>query len=1115
MRLLVLFVQSFLLLLFFNVNVDAQGQCGTSFLKTIGNGNEIGFTVAYSQIENVVYACGTTHDSVIIVRLDQDFNIDWIRKLDIIPGRPEYVNGMIVDKDGKIAIAGTIATLENEGYGFICRYDPQSNTTMWSREVRGSLDGVCSALIELPDADQYLFSYNPNSPNNAQLFLFDATTGAIQSQFSKEYGLGSSETISDIVYYNGTLYGVGRFTDGPSTAEMRTTLISLDPLTGMPGYTLLGHKPASTNARLYGFDLVIDQDTIYYVSCGNESSASISDTKVYVQKATLDGQIIWLKEYNFPGQNDWVNEIVKTGDGFAILGSNRIAPSYIIIFKINKAGDVLWGRKFDRDQNDNTVSVGGVSSQMVAVGDEIIFTAYSEQSGSYNMIIGGLSTDGDIKDDCDIIETIDIPVREVKNKTYYFVNTEVGDETPLLLTPTPQTAIDIDLEEENSCVNGTVQTQIEATICSGSSFEGYDHTGIYQDTFASIDGCDSIRQLMIRAIDCKGIVSYNLNACASFMSNGSHMDYSEFIPEYPNPLICGAVSATNIFRDPPQMNKHSCTPGVNNSIAMCISANTSCTYLPGDAASLVFELNIIPAADSVIQISGLNFFEKAPAMYSWISGPSGPNNYPKFYGIRILKNGTEIFRQKDIPTNQSWTEQAYDFVDLEALRISEPSLIRFELLPYCPIGNGAPVSAWDIDEISISAGCWPVQISQPFISGVVTAMDGRKMRNVAIDLSTKVGFSNAERVLTDNEGNYHVDHLNTGTSYYLKGSYTDELLNGVNTFDLLTIQKHLLGIETFTHADQFIAADVNHNASITAMDILELRKALLGKINSFPNNTSWQIGWFDENNAWKGIQSAEAIQEKTVFNWNGIKIGDLNHDAVVNVTEDNLYSRTDKSFELGYPDQQVIEGEKIEVTLKTLSENDLEGFQFVLRAEDLEMTEAIGRSIDFNTEHYQLHDDGLIWFSWSNANSTHLVKNADFISLKFTAKRNGRLGEMLQVMDHPLLPQAYFGNETTNLELKNLSRKDHTPNIIGGIRIHPNPFAESTKIELDMIEAGIVKFAFYDLSGQLIFKFEKVLETGKQQVEIGRKELESSSCIMACQVVCQSQVITEKVVMMH
>jgi hypothetical protein len=69
------------------------------------------------------------------------------------------------------------------------------------------------------------------------------------------------------------------------------------------------------------------------------------------------------------------------------------------------------------------------------------------------------------------------------------------------------------------------------------------------------------------------------------------------------------------------MNKHSCTPGVNNSIAMCISSNPSCTYLPGDAASLVFELNIIPGADSVVQVSGLNFFEKAPPD---IRGSAGP-----------------------------------------------------------------------------------------------------------------------------------------------------------------------------------------------------------------------------------------------------------------------------------------------------------------------------------------------------------------------------------------------------------------------------------------------------------------------------------------------------------
>jgi hypothetical protein len=45
-------------------------------LKTIEMETKLGLRCLFSQLENVVYACGTTNDSVIIVRLDQDFNID-------------------------------------------------------------------------------------------------------------------------------------------------------------------------------------------------------------------------------------------------------------------------------------------------------------------------------------------------------------------------------------------------------------------------------------------------------------------------------------------------------------------------------------------------------------------------------------------------------------------------------------------------------------------------------------------------------------------------------------------------------------------------------------------------------------------------------------------------------------------------------------------------------------------------------------------------------------------------------------------------------------------------------------------------------------------------------
>jgi hypothetical protein len=83
------------------------------------------------------------------------------------------------------------------------------------------------------------------------------------------------------------------------------------------------------------------------------------------------------------------------------------------------------------------------------------------------------------------------------------------------------------------------------------------------------------------------------------------------------------------------------------------------------------------------------------------------------------------------------------------------------------------VSAWDIDEIRISAGCWPSQVTQPIISGTVTAMDGRKMRNVQMDLSTSPDFIHTERTLTDDGGNYQFNQLAGGIPYFLRGSHTD------------------------------------------------------------------------------------------------------------------------------------------------------------------------------------------------------------------------------------------------------------------------------------------------------------------------------------------------------
>jgi hypothetical protein len=64
-------------------------------------------------------------------------------------------------------------------------------------------------------------------------------------------------------------------------------------------------------------------------------------------------------------------------------------------------------------------------------------------------------------------------------------------------------------------------------------------------------------------------------------------------------------------------------------------------------------------------------------------------------------------------------------------------------------------------------------------------------------------------------------------------------LNGVSTFDLVQISKHILGIEPLPNAFCIVAADANYSGSVTTTDIITIRKVLLGINQNYPIG-SWR-----------------------------------------------------------------------------------------------------------------------------------------------------------------------------------------------------------------------------------------------------------------------------------
>ena len=76
--------------------------------------------------------------------------------------------------------------------------------------------------------------------------------------------------------------------------------------------------------------------------------------------------------------------------------------------------------------------------------------------------------------------------------------------------------------------------------------------------------------------------------------------------------------------------------------------------------------------------------------------------------------------------------------------------------------------------------------------------------------------------------------------YTVNASKGGDYLNGVTTLDLVIIQRHILGMEVLNDNYKIVAADANNDRKVTAQDLTEIRKVILGVSDRFTNE-SWRF----------------------------------------------------------------------------------------------------------------------------------------------------------------------------------------------------------------------------------------------------------------------------------
>ncbi|MEM1214258.1 MAG: peroxidase family protein, partial [Bacteroidota bacterium] len=171
------------------------------------------------------------------------------------------------------------------------------------------------------------------------------------------------------------------------------------------------------------------------------------------------------------------------------------------------------------------------------------------------------------------------------------------------------------------------------------------------------------------------------------------------------------------------------------------------------------------------------------------------------------------------------------------------------------------------------------------LSGRVRTFSDVPLDEVRMELTSG---SSLETQLTASGGQYTFSSMPFCDLNVLIPQKNDNYVEGVTTLDIITIQKHILGVEPFDSPVQWIAGDVNGSNTVSTLDLIRIRKLILGVETDFGAGTpSWRFVLgaytFPDSVAnpltldfpeWLDFQSMHAADYQSGFR--AIKIGDVN-----------------------------------------------------------------------------------------------------------------------------------------------------------------------------------------------------------------------------------------------
>jgi len=411
--------------------------------------------------------------------------------------------------------------------------------------------------------------------------------------------------------------------------------------------------------------------------------------------------------------------------------------------------------------------------------------------------------------------------------------------------------------------------------------------------------------------------------------------------------------------------------------------------------------------------------------------------------------------------------------------------------------------------------------SSATISGALRTEEQEMTDNVMMTLENST-IGDFNQLSTD--GNFSFGVF-LDQNYSLIPERDDDPLNGITTYDLILLGRHLLEIDPLTSPYKLIAADINNSGTVTSLDMIALRRLILHIDESIENNTSWRFVeseyvFADPTNPFAStfpeISNFNGITQSQIADFMAIKIGDLNGSATANqlAAGDTRSADGDLVFQLDEAELNV--GQEYEVAFKAKDFAGVQGYQYTLNLAGLELVDVkAGALRGLTADNFGMTNlnRGILTTSWNTQTAVTIADDEVLFTLVVKATEVIELSKALSVSS-ALTPAEGYSETSDKLAV---SLRFGEEGAIGAeaFTLHqnrPNPFGAETTISFTLPEAMDATLTIYDVSGRVLKQVSRNYAAGYNEELIERNEL-SGAGVLYYQLETARETATKKMIL--